>query len=338
MHIAIVILNYNTQNFLEKFLPSVIQTSYLNKSIVVVDNASTDNSVAYVKTNFPEVRLIEFTENYGFTGGYNKALQQVEADYFVLLNSDVLVNSDWLEPMVEMATNNPKIAAIQPKILQYSNAEYFEYAGASGGFMDKWGFPFCRGRIFDNLEKDNAQYDAPMQVFWSTGAALFIKSDVYKQCGGLEESFFAHMEEIDLCWRIQNAGYQVWVCPQSVVYHVGGGTLQKENPRKTFYNFRNGLWLLIRNLPKNKLYSTLFIRILLDWIAALHFTLKGNWSSAGAILKAHYAVLITFNKVKKMRSNMSNNAFNTTLIYPKSIVWQYFINKNNKFSSLKHKF
>ncbi len=334
-HVAIVILNYNTQKFLAEFLPSVCATNYANFSVIVADNASTDGSVEFVKQHFPTVPIIVLNKNFGFTGGYNQALKQVKADYYVLLNSDVKVEPNWLQPLVTLAKSNPKIAAIQPKILSYAEPNKFEYAGASGGFIDKYGFPYCRGRIFDTLETDNGQYNQAQQVFWSTGAALFINTDLYHKAGGLDDDFFAHMEEIDLCWRLQNMGYEVWVCPESVVYHLGGGTLQKENPRKTYYNFRNGLILLLKNLPKNKLLRIIFMRLLLDHVAAYRFLFQGKFGDFKAIAKAHFHFIFKLKYwYNKRQKNSTTNVYNSPLVLKQSIVWQYFKNKKQTFIEL----
>ena len=333
--VAVVILNFNTREFLEKFLPSVCKTSYPNTEIVLADNASTDDSVQFVKDNYPLVKIIVLEKNYGFTGGYNRALKQVEADYYVLLNSDVEVDPQWIEPMLNLIESNPSIAAIQPKLLAWHEKDTFEYAGASGGFIDKFGFPFCRGRIFEHLEKDQQQYENNKKVFWASGAALFIKADLYHSYGGLDEDFFAHMEEIDLCWRLQNAGHEVWICPESVVYHVGGGTLQKTNPRKTYYNFRNGLILLLKNLPANKLFSVILLRIVLDHIAALRFLSQGKWGDFKAIMSAHRHFILKYKYWKSKRVvHSGNQAYFGPEVYKGSIVWAHFKRKIKTFSGL----
>jgi GT2 family glycosyltransferase len=333
--IAVVILNFNTRQFLEKFLPSVCRSRYDNLEILVADNASKDDSVAFVRANYPQIRVIELQENHGFTGGYNRALKLVEADYYVLLNSDVEVGDDWLEPMVAMAEANQHIAAIQPKLLAYHERENFEYAGASGGFIDAYGFPFCRGRIFNNLEKDAGQYDDAAQVFWASGAALFVRADLYHAAGGLDEDFFAHMEEIDLCWRLQNAGHEIWVCPESVVYHVGGGTLQKSNPRKTYYNFRNGLILLLKNLPSKKIFRVIFWRLVLDHVAAYRFLFQGKFGDFAAIAKAHRHFILRYGYWrKKRRDSEKHAAYFLPEVYRKSIVWAHFVKKVKTYKDL----
>ena len=285
--ISVVILNWNGVGMLQKFLPKVVEYS-VNQGveICVADNASTDESVSYLQANFPNVRLIVLDKNYGFAEGYNRALEQVEAEYVVLLNSDVEVSPHWLGPLVEYMDAHPEVAACQPKIRSERNKEYFEYAGAAGGYLDKYGYPFCRGRIFDVVEKDEGQYDTVSSVFWATGAALFIRLKDYWGAGGLDGRFFAHMEEIDLCWRLRSRGRGIVCIPQSVVYHVGAATLKKENPRKTFLNFRNNLLMLYKNLPEKELKKMMFVRGLLDWVATFVFLLKGDGKNARAVWQA----------------------------------------------------
>ena len=285
--ISVVILNWNGVGMLQKFLPKVLQYSKgEGMEVCVADNGSTDESVAWLEAHCPDVRLIVLDKNYGFADGYNKTLQQVEAEYVVLLNSDVEVTPHWLEPMQAYMDVHPEVAACQPKIRAERNREYFEYAGASGGYLDCYGYPFCRGRIFGVVEKDKGQYDDVAPVFWATGAALFIRLKDYREAGGLDGRFFAHMEEIDLCWRLRSRGRGIVCIPQSVVYHVGAATLKKENPRKTFLNFRNNLLMLYKNLPERELKKVLFIRGLLDWVAAFVFLLKGDGKNALAVLRA----------------------------------------------------
>jgi len=250
--VAVVILNWNGRNFLEQFLPSVVRSTYSNHVIIIADNNSADDSIDFLKIHYPGIRIIQNAGNWGFAKGYNEALRQIESEYYVLLNSDVEVSPGWLEPMVELLENNPAIAACQPKILSFLKRNLFEYAGAAGGWMDKYGYPFCKGRIFDLCEEDHGQYDQAEPIFWATGAALFIRSSSFHEQKGLDEYFFAHQEEIDLCWRIQLSGGKIYSCPSSVVYHVGGGTLQKGNSKKTFLNFRNNLIMLAKNWPSKK--------------------------------------------------------------------------------------
>ncbi len=328
MKIAIVILNWNGQKLLEQFLPSVIAFSK-EARIYVADNASTDGSVLYLKSNFPEVQIIQNAHNYGFAKGYNKALLNVEADVFALVNSDIEVTKNWLQPILKTFQNEPKIAIIQPKILDFNNKEYFEYAGAAGGFIDKYGYPFCRGRIFENLEKDSKQYDDVSEIFWASGACFFIRKSVFEDLKGFDEDFFAHQEEIDLCWRACNKNYVVKYNSQSIVYHVGGATLDKSNPQKTFLNFRNSLVMMLKNLPKNKIIPILFIRMILDGLAGIQFLSKGKFGHFFAILKAHfwfYPMII--KTLKKRETNQKQNYF-----YKKSIVYQYFIKKGIVFDN-----
>ena len=331
---AVAILNWNGRDFLEKFLPSV--TKYSNQSdvdIYVIDNASTDDSVEFLKQNYPQVKLVILDKNYGYAGGYNKGLEKINAKYFVLLNSDIEVTENWINPIIDLMDSDDKIIACQPKILAYHNKEFFEHAGASGGYIDKYGYPFCRGRIFDTIEKDNNQYNDVKQIFWATGACLFVDAKKYFELGGLDNDFFAHMEEIDLCWRINNAGYKIFVNPKSVVYHVGGGTLQKSNPKKTYLNFRNNLYLLYKNLPEDKLFKVCFTRKILDGIAAVKFFFGFNFKDAFAVFRAH----IDFYKTKKrfkpkrkqnLKSTITNNH---STIFNKNIVWQYYAKGNKTF-------
>ena len=285
--ISVVILNWNGVGMLQKFLPGVIKYSQgEGVEVCVADNGSTDESVSWLRTYCPNVRLIVLDKNYGFADGYNKALEQVEAEYVVLLNSDVEVTPHWLEPLVEYMDAHPEVAACQPKIRSERNKEYFEYAGASGGYLDVYGYPFCRGRIFDVVEKDHGQYDSVTPVFWATGAALFIRLKDYREAGGLDGRFFAHMEEIDLCWRLGSRGRGLVCVPQSVVFHVGAATLKKESPRKTFLNFRNNLLMLYKNLPEKELKRVLWIRGLLDIVAMVVFFLKGEKENAKSVIQA----------------------------------------------------
>ena len=327
--IAIVILNWNGQSFLEQFLPSVVKYSG-NARIIVADNNSTDNSIQFLKDNYSSVELIQLEQNFGFAGGYNNALKQVNSEYYVLLNSDVEVTESWLNPMVELLDNDNSIAACQPKIKDYNNKDYFEYAGASGGFIDKYGYPFCRGRIFESLEKDNNQHNSIKEIFWASGACLFIRSNEYHSIGGLDEFFFAHMEEIDLCWRLKNQGEKIMACPSSTVYHVGGGTLNKVKPQKTFLNFRNSLLTLHKNLPKNKRFIIIFTRILLDGIAGVKFIISGKPSHTLAIVRAHFSFYGAISQNKK-KQKMVNNP-NLTGQINKSIVKGYYLDNCKSFN------
>jgi GT2 family glycosyltransferase len=327
--VAVVILNWNGQAFLEQFLPSVIKHSS-NARVIIADNNSTDHSIQFLTEHYPTVELIELEQNFGFAGGYNNALKQVDSEYYVLLNSDVEVTENWLTPMIELLDSDKSIAACQPKIKAYNNKEYFEYAGASGGFIDKYGYPFCRGRIFESLEKDKNQYNSIKEIFWASGASLFIRSNEYHNIGGLDGFFFAHMEEIDLCWRLKNQGKKIMVCPSSTVYHVGGGTLNKVNPQKTFLNFRNSLLTLHINLPQNKRFTIIIIRLLLDGLAGIKFMSSGKPSHTWAIIKAHYSFFgaISQNKTKRKTFNKPN----LTGQINKSIVKAYYLSNCKSFN------
>ena len=334
---AVVILNYNGKRWLEKFLPSVLQHSG-NAHIVVADNLSTDDSVRFIQTQFPSVDLIEIPSNMGFCGGYNFALNLIREKYYVLLNSDVEVTAGWIAPVIHLLESNLRIAAVQPKVLSYSNKDSFEYAGAAGGYIDSFGYPFCRGRIFNDLEKDQGQYDDTRQVFWATGACLFIRSKCFHQMNGLDEDFFAHMEEIDLCWRLQKAGYEIYFQGQSKVYHVGGGTLAVSNPRKTYFNFRNGLSLIFKNLPLLSLIWKLPVRIFLDWIASFKFLIDGSSKDCKAVWNAHFDFVKGLNReIKKRRTSdqRSGHSGSLPMIYPKLLIVDYFLLKRRSFKRLR---
>jgi len=327
--IAVVILNWNGAKLLEQFLPSVVAFSDEAK-IYVADNASTDTSLEVIKSKFPSVTIIQNDDNYGFAKGYNVALQNIEEEYLCLLNSDVEVTQNWLTPILSLFENNPEIGIIQPKILDYKNKAYFEYAGAAGGFIDKFGYPFCRGRIFDTIEKDNGQYDDEQTIFWASGACFFIRRTIFNQLKGFDDDFFAHQEEIDLCWRAFNLGYKAKYSPNSVVYHVGGATLNEGNPRKTFLNFRNSLLMLLKNLPENQLFFIILSRLCLDGLAGIQFIFKGKFKHCFAIIKAHFSFYSLINKtLKKRKQSQSQNYYQT-----KSIVYQYFIKNGKVFDNI----
>ena len=336
MKVAVVILNYNGASMLAKFLPSVIGYSP-GAEIVVADNASTDDSVALVKRDFPTVRIVVLDRNYGFAGGYDKALGQVDAEYFLLLNSDVEVTPGWLEPLLSFMEQNPVAVACQPKILAYNDKASFEYAGASGGFIDRYGYPYCRGRLFDTVERDNGQYDDVCRVFWATGAAMMVRSSVFRSAGGFDERFFAHMEEVDLCWRMAARGGEIYVVPQSRVYHVGGATLNKSNPRKTFLNFRNNLLMLYKNLPQDELRRVMCVRALLDYVAAFKFLLAGGWGDFKAVLQARREYRQLRGEYKLVRKqNLEATvvpAMEERACF--SLLWQYYIKGRKHFSQLK---
>jgi GT2 family glycosyltransferase len=333
--VAIVILNWNGKKYLAQFLPSVL-THSSGCQIVVVDNQSTDDSVHFLKNNYPEVRLIQHSQNLGFCAGYNEALLQIPADYYVLLNSDVKVTAGWVTPIINLMESQASVAACQPKIKDFHHPSSFEYAGAGGGFLDRYGYPFCRGRLFQSIEDDHGQYNDTVPIFWASGACFFVRASAYHQVNGLEPAFFAHMEEIDLCWRLQNQGYQIMYCGQSEVYHVGGGTLPASNPRKTFLNFRNGLALIFKNLARENFYTILFLRLLLDWIAATKFLISGQPADCRAVFKAHAAIWQNRKYWRKKRAEQISNKKNTLIgWYHGSIVWDYFVRQKRSYLELE---
>lgn len=337
MKVSVVILNWNGKEMLERFLPSVCRfSSGDGVEVVVADNASDDGSADFVRANFPEVRLIVLDENYGFAEGYNRALKQVDAEYVVLLNSDVEVTENWLLPMVDFLDANRDVAACQPKIRSFASPEFFEHAGACGGFIDRFGYPFCRGRIFDSVEKDEGQYDSVTDLFWATGAALCIRKEVFDGAGGLDAGFFAHMEEIDLCWRLRARGFRIVCVPQCVVFHVGGGTLNVQNPRKTFLNFRNNLLMIYKNEPEESLNMVMTARFFMDYLAAAVFLLKGETGNFKAVLAARKE----FGKLKgayeeKRKENLRNAVGGRVCeIYRRSIVLDFNVGGKDRFSML----
>jgi GT2 family glycosyltransferase len=338
--IAVVILNWNGKDFLEKFLPGVIQHSP-EGSVYVADNCSSDTSVEFVKSRFPDVHIVINKENGGFAKGYNDALKHIEAGYYVLLNSDVEVTANWINPIIQLMETEKKIAACQPKILAFHAKDHFEYAGASGGFMDTYGYPFCRGRIFDVLEEDKGQYDSIMEIFWATGACMFVRADIYKEMQGFDEDYFAHMEEIDLCWRMKNNGYKIFAVPSSVVYHVGGGTLNKTSPRKTFLNFRNNLITYTKNYAGSFLFMKLLYRMILDGVAAFKFLLSGEGRHFISVLKAHFAFYGSISKTLEKRRTvrtMPSFAPSSTGMLHANIVVQHYLKGKKKFSEIKNLF
>jgi len=338
--VAVVILNWNGAKLFAKFLPSVIRNSAgENCKIIVADNGSTDTSLEVLKTNFPEVSIIELGTNYGFAEGYNQALARIDADYFVLLNSDVEVTPGWIESCIKLFEENPEIAAVQPKILSYGKPHLFEYAGATGGFIDKFGYPFCRGRILNQIEADISQYNQSTPIFWASGACMFVKAETYTKAGGLDGDFWAHMEEIDLCWRLKSMGYKIWYQPESVVFHLGGGTLSYGNPQKIYLNFRNNLWMMFKNLPKKQFKRIFFIRMVLDGIAGIKFLAGFNFRELWAVIKAHVAFYRNLKTLIQKRKTVQRmvKVKEHPEIYGKSIMWKFFIEKKNKFSDLNFK-
>lgn len=319
---------------LERFLPSVTAHSGAAE-VIVADNGSTDDSLAFLSIHYPTLRVIPMDRNYGFAEGYNRALAQVEADYYVLLNDDVEVTPHWIEPVVELLEQNPQAAVAQPKLLMYDQRDTFEYAGAAGGYIDRYGYPFCRGRLFNTVERDEGQYDQPCEIFWASGAALFVKASVWKRLGGLDGDFFAHMEEIDFCWRCKNAGYSVLYCPDSTIYHVGGGTLPKSSPFKTQLNFRNNLSMLYKNLPANRRKRVLAVRIVLDWVAALSFLTGGKIGECKAVFKAHREYRKWKPALKAKRDSIDPHEVDC--VYNGRLLIDYHLLHRRKFSDLKMK-
>jgi len=331
--VAVVILNYNGVKFLRKFLPEVIKFSSKDADIYVADNCSTDGSVEVLQEEFQDVKLIVNEFNGGFASGYNQSLKQIDADYYILLNSDIEVTENWIPPVIELMDSDTSIGACQPKIKSYNNKSEFEYAGASGGFIDKYGFPFCRGRIFQSLEEDNGQYDEPIEIFWATGACMFVRADLFHSMGGFDDDFFAHMEEIDFCWRSKSLGNKIMVCPNSTVYHVGGGTLPVGSAWKTYLNFRNNFVLLYKNLPSNKLYRVLVVKLFLDGVAGLKFLFQGGFNDLIAVIKAHLYFYRNFKKIDRKRKNTVRKE--VSMIYNRNIVVMHYILRKKKFSDLK---
>ncbi|MBF1398702.1 MAG: glycosyltransferase family 2 protein [Prevotella histicola] len=343
MNVAIVILNWNGRKMMEKYLPSVLNYSCREAEVIVADNASTDDSVSWLRESYPHVRVIQLDQNYGFAEGYNQALRQIDSKYYLLLNSDVEVTHHWLTTLIEEMDAHDDVAACQPKILSVVNRDSFEYAGASGGFIDRYGYPFCRGRIFDTVEEDNGQYDNTQEILWATGACLMIRSCDYWAAGGLDGRFFAHNEEIDLCWRLHRMGKRIFCFPESVVYHLGGGTLPKSNPRKTFLNFRNNLTMLWKNLPEDDLRHVMRIRWFLDYLAAFQtLVLNRNWGDFKAIVSARRA----FKQWKKdfpRDINVNKTVYDTPAMLANctvdgrkrySVLWEYYVHGRKLFSSL----
>jgi len=340
MSTAIVILNWNGEKYLEQFLPVLIQNTQISDvEIFVADNASTDSSLLMLKEKFPTVRVIVLDKNYGFAGGYNKALAQIKSDYYVLLNSDVEVTQGWLQPLIKYMDEHSEVAACQPKVRAFHRRTHFEHAGAAGGFIDRFGFPFCRGRVLGLAEEDKGQYDDVIDVFWATGACLMARSEAYWKVGGLDDEFFAHMEEIDLCWRIKSRGLRIVCIPESVVYHIGGGTLNVESPHKTYLNFRNNLLMLYKNLPPKLLKKTLFWRCLFDYAAAFQLLITGKPQNAKSVLNARY----DYRRMRpdfeeKRKENLLNaTTYNQSDIFQKSIVIDYYLKGKKTFKLLMNK-
>ncbi len=342
--VAIVVLNYNGEQYLKKFLPSVVAHTPPYAKIYVIDNGSTDGSIKLLATNFPSVNIIKLDENYGYAGGYNLGLLEIKADYFYLINSDIEVKERWLQPLYDACQADPKIAACQPKILSYNEPDKFEYAGGAGGFIDKTFYPFCMGRLLNDIEIDRGQYDIPKEIFWASGAALFIRANIFEKLGGFDASYFAHQEEIDLCWRIKRAGYKIVSCPQAIVYHLGGGTLTYESPRKTFLNFKNNLTTIYKNIPILKFLLLLPLRLLLDSAASFNYFIKGQGKNALQVLKAYIAFILSIGEIRatkklddKRISKIVIGEPNLTGHYRGSILVDYYFLKRKTFLLLKYK-
>ena len=335
--IAVVILNWNGKEYLEKFLPALINHSKSKLvEIYVADNGSTDNSVNFLQSTFPEIQIIILDKNYGFAGGYNKVLAQINAKYYVILNSDVEVTENWIFPIIDKMDTDNSVAAAMPKIKSYQNKDYYEYAGAAGGFIDKYGYPFCRGRILDKIEKDSGQYNYESEIFWASGACLFIRSEVYHNHNGFDEDFFAHMEEIDLCWRIKNTGHKIMFYPDSEVFHVGGGALPNNSPQKLYLNYRNNLFLLYKNLPSNNRFKIVFIRMFLDGASAMVYLSRFSTSFFFAVLKAHFSFYTSIKRLRNKRKQLTviNNKYHHKEIYKQSILYNYFVKKVRTYKNL----
>lgn len=341
--VAVVILNYNGHDFLQQFIPFLQKSAYDNFEIHVADNGSTDHSLQLLQSQFPEVQIHDLQQNHGFAQGYNEALKLVDAPYLVLLNSDVEVDENWIQPVIDLMESDESIAAVQPKIRAFHKRSHFEYAGAAGGWMDYLGIPFCRGRIFGHLEKDQGQYNQCEEIFWASGAALFIRSKLFKAIGGFDGDYFAHMEEIDLCWRLKRAGYKIMVQPKSIVYHVGGGTLSYGSPNKTFLNFRNSYYTLVKNVESHRVWWVVFLRLIIDTAAALQFLLRGQFAHIKAIIKAHWTFFGNIGKARKKRRHYQDLVDKTSIqstgnkqgIYKKSIILQYYLLGKKTFKTLK---
>ena len=327
--IAIVILNWNGRKLLEQFIPSIVQFSD-GAAIYVADNASTDDSVAFIQTNYPQIKIIQNKDNFGFAKGYNEALKEVEEEIYALVNSDIEVTENWLQPILDIFESDAKVAIIQPKILDFKDKTRFEYAGAGGGFIDKYGYPFCRGRIFDSIETDNGQYNDTSEIFWASGACFFIRKEVYRKLNGFDDHFFAHQEEIDLCWRAFNTNWLAMYCGNSTVYHVGGATLHVSNPNKTYLNFRNSLLMLVKNVPKNKMFTVLFVRLILDGIAGFQFLFKGKPGHFWAVLSAHFSFYFLFRSALQKRIKIEQKKYYKI----NSIVYGYFVKKIKLYKEL----
>jgi GT2 family glycosyltransferase len=337
--VAIVILNWNGSKFLEQFLPSIVKYSNLpDNKIFVADNNSTDDSVGFIKKFYPQIEIVQLRKNYGFAKGYALSLPQISAQYYILLNSDVEVTPGWIEPIIELMDNDPQIAAVMPKIKSYYHREFFEYAGAAGGFIDKYGYPFCQGMILNVLEEDKGQYDQQKEIFWASGACMFLRASAYIMTGGFDGDFFAHMEEIDLCWRLKRLGYTIFYCPDSIVYHVGGGTLPNNNPRKLYYNYRNCLYLLFKNINKFEYVSVLLPRMMLDGLSATIYLFSGKFSFFMSVFRAHirfyFSLKMLINKRRIFNKIIAKKSVGQ--IYNGSIILCFFLGRVRTFKDLNN--
>lgn len=332
--VAVVILNWNGKKYLQEFLPFLFNSTYSGLKVYVADNGSSDDSIQFLKQAYPKVIIIDNKSNYGFAGGYNLALKSVPEELIVLLNSDIEVTPHWIEPAIALFASDPNIGAIQPKIMDFKNRKSFEYAGAAGGWIDILGYPFSKGRVFDKLEIDNGQYDHSEEIFWASGAAMFIRKSAFVKAGGFDGYFFAHQEEIDLCWRMQKAGYKIISCPASIVYHIGGGTLSKDNPRKIYLNFRNNLIMLWKNLSMRQVVWILPFRFALDAISAWKNLLSGQPAFFTAIMKAHFSFMGWLISERKSGVFFNSNEVEPKGVYKGSVVWQHFVKRKNKFSEI----
>lgn len=334
--VSVVIIHWNKVEYLQKFLPSVVASQYPNLEIVLADNHSSDESVRFIEENYPQIKIVQNGYNYGYAGGYNQALKHVDADYYILLNNDIEVTENWILPVIEAMEIDEKIVAAQPKMLQYNNKTHFEYAGAAGGFIDKFGYVFCKGRLFENCEEDKNQYNEITEVFWATGACLFIKAKAFHEVEGFDANFFAHMEEVDLCWRLQLLGYKIITVPQSHVYHLGGGTLSKLSDKKTFLNFRNSLIMMLKNLPFYQALWLIPFRHFLDLLSSVFFLINGFPKHSLAIHKAHFHFAKHFFKWLKIRKKVQSQIVSTNVhgVYNKSVVWKHFVKQKQFYSDL----
>ncbi|MCH7536182.1 MAG: glycosyltransferase family 2 protein [Bacteroidetes bacterium] len=337
MKTAVVILNWNGLKMLEAYLPVVVLHSGSSVDIIVIDNASADGSVEFIKEKFPDIELIQHKENLGFAGGYNEGLKQLEGryHYYILLNSDVEVSENWIAPNIQFMDKNPSVAVCQPKIMSITNKKCFEHAGAAGGFIDIYGYPFCRGRIFQHVEEDTGQYDSNREIFWASGSCFFIRSTAFHTVGGFDADFFAHMEEIDLCWRLKAQGHNIIYISNTSVYHVGGGSLPRSNPQKTYLNFRNVLLMLLKNLPLKTLYPVLFVKLILDGIAGIKFLAEGDIKDFFAVIRAHKSFYSMFSAFKQKRKDGEQKE--VSQIYQASIVFEHFVKRKKRFSQLNIK-